>query len=480
MNSIRKSLGYSLLSSNAVTSLQFFGSLIIARLLTPEQIGIFSVASVVVAVAQIMRDFGVTSYIIQVETLSMALLRTAFGLALLVALGLATLVGLSSSVVASFYGEPQMQEVMLILALNFALTPFGSLALACARRQMRFRAIGIIDVLSAIVSLGTTIVLSLQGMGAISLAWGAIAGSLTTVTGAQFLRPAEMPIWPSLKGCVAILRFGSLTTASSITGYLNMAAAELILGKMLGMSAVAYFNRASSLNRFVASGFAKALNPVLLPLLSELRRNGENIREYYHLGTTFATGILWPVFGLIGILSEPLIMVLFGEQWRQSARLVPYFAATAMISASFTMASATYLALGRPKYNLIAELINLPIKIISIIILAPYGLIYVAFSWPFIALAGAVVHSIFLYRLINISPTMLFPALYKSLIVTIGTAAAASVTSHIIAYRIEGIYALQLLFSAIAGCITWSLLIYKINHPLKKEFDNFIKSKANK
>lgn len=469
MNSIRKSLAYSLLSSNAVTALQFFGSLIIARLLTPEQIGIFSVAAVVVALAQITRDLGVSGYIIQVKELTTEILRAAFGLALLSAGCLALALSLASGAIADFYAEPRLQEVMLVLALNFALTPFGSVTMACVRREMGFRALAMVDVLSALLSLAVTIALAYLGHGAMSLAWGAIAGTLVSVLAAQLLRPAYMPWLPGLKGASAILKFGSITTSSSILGYLNGSAADLVLGKLASMSAVAYFNRAASLNRFFGNLLAKALNPVLLPAFSNIRRQEGDISAAFLSGTALLTAVTWPLYALIAIMAEPLILLMFGDQWRVSIELVPYIALTAMLSSTYTLCGPSYVARGKPSLNLISEAINLPIKLGAIIYFAPDGVLAVAKAWPWIAFSGAVVHHIIIARELHVSPWRFVGTLWQSAAVTVVAAIGAWLPFQFIANHPATHEVTQLLAGAAGGALSWVLATSLFRHPVSLE-----------
>lgn len=470
MNSIRKSLGYSLLSSNAVTGLQFFGSLIIARLLTPEQFGIFSVAAVVVAIAQILRDLGVSAYIIQVQDLTSEILRAAFGLALLSASTIAFALSLASGSIADFYAEPRLQDVMLVLAINFALTPFGSVTMACIRREMGFRAIGIVDVLSALISLGVTICLAYFGHGAMSLAWGAIAGTVVSVIAAQFLRPAYMPWLPSLRGASAILKFGSITTSSSILGYLNNSATDLVLGKLSGMSAVAYFNRAASLNRFFGTLLSKALNPVLLPAFSNIRRQDGDLGFAFLNGTSLLTAITWPLYAIIAILAEPLILLMFGDQWRVSIELVPYIALTALLSSTYTLCGPSYVARGKPSLNLISEAINLPIKVGVIIYFAPDGVLAVAMAWPWIALSGAFVHQVLIATVLEISLWHFIRSLWLSMVVTVLSAVGGWLAYQFVADNYPTTHdATQLLAGAAGAGILWMLAIYLVRHPVSVE-----------
>lgn len=475
MNSVRKSIAYSLLSSNAVTALQFFGSLAIARLLTPEQIGIFSVASVVIALAQILRDMGASGYVIQAEKLTGELLQSAFGLALLSAMGIAAALGLASGFIADFYGEPDVREVMLILALNFALTPFGALTVACLRREMRFKAIGMLDFASAIVALATSVSLALLGHEAASLAWGAVAGTLATVLGTIRLRPAYLPWLPRFRGMRPILRFGSLTTASSVLYYLSMNATDLVLGKLASMSAVAYFNRAASLNRFFGNMITKAIGPVLLPAFAEFKRQGRDIGKTFNHSTRLLTAVVWPVYAMIAVLAEPLVLTLFGAQWGAAVPLVPYIATTALISSTYTMCGACYTALGRPSLNLLVEGIHLPIKIGVIVWLAPSGVLAVAQAWPVLALAGAVVHQVLLQRELDVSLSVMLAHLWQSLLVVLITAVGGGLSARFLAgLSVSYHHELSLLGGFGGAALAWLLALQLSRHPLVGELKRIV------
>ena len=472
MSKIRSSILYSLASSNVITAMQFAGTLIIARLLRPEEIGLYSVASVVVALSQIVRDLGASGYIVQVKELTPAVLRGAFGLMLLSAGFIGGGIWFASPAIATFYGEPAMQDIMRVLALNFALTPVGSVTLAVVRREMRFRAVAIVNLASTAVSLISSIVLAQLGYGAMSLAWGAIAGTLATFIGSLILRPATMPWAPSLYGIRPILTFGSLTTGSSILSHLNMSASDLVLGKFGDMGAVAYFNRAASLNRFFGTMLMTGLQPVLLPALSQIRRDGSDMKASILKATSMVTGITWPVYAVIAVLAEPLILVMFGDQWVSSIPLVPYIALTALLSSTYTLCGASYTARGKPSLNLLAEGINLPIKVALIVMAAPLGVLAVARVWPLAAVAGAVVHQILLYKTFGISPLDLFRPLWRSLAVTLVAVLVSIAISQTFSTTFNDVRDRDLtilLTTCIGSGLAWFAGILLFKHPLATE-----------
>ncbi len=137
MSQIRKALALTFLSTNGATAVLFGVTLVLARLLSPEQIGIFSITAVAVSIAQLFRDFGVASYLQHEAELTRAKVATAFGVLLASSWMIAVLVYLTSGPLARFYGEPGVQDVMQVLALGFVFIPFGAVTHNLLTRDYR-------------------------------------------------------------------------------------------------------------------------------------------------------------------------------------------------------------------------------------------------------------------------------------------------------------------------------------------------------
>jgi O-antigen/teichoic acid export membrane protein len=172
--SIHKSLLFSFAEKYTVLVLGFVSSVVLSRLLTPTEVGVYSIGAVVVAVLQIVRDFGVGQYLIKERELTPEKIRAAFSLTLMIAWVIGGLLALLSGPVSDFYREPGVGQVLRVLALNCLLIPFGSITLPVLRREMRFGAIYTINVTSAVVSLVASIGLVLAGFSFMALAWSSV------------------------------------------------------------------------------------------------------------------------------------------------------------------------------------------------------------------------------------------------------------------------------------------------------------------
>ena len=115
----RTAIGFNITGGYLTLSLQFVSTMILARLLTPEEIGIFSAGFTIVALAQLFRDFGLNQYIIQEKELNETKIRTTFTLNLLMSWTLGTLLFIAAGLIADFFQEEGIETLIRILSFNF-------------------------------------------------------------------------------------------------------------------------------------------------------------------------------------------------------------------------------------------------------------------------------------------------------------------------------------------------------------------------
>ena len=132
--SLKRSFMISFGKSGGSFLLHFASNIILARLLLPSEIGLFSVCVALTAVLHTLRDFGVGRYLIKEKDLTDDKVRTVFGVAILIGWSLAALIYLSRGAVADFYNEPQIEPLMALLSINFLLLPIGQPAFVLMRR----------------------------------------------------------------------------------------------------------------------------------------------------------------------------------------------------------------------------------------------------------------------------------------------------------------------------------------------------------
>jgi len=136
--SIKRGVAISFGKTGTAFLISFASNIVLARLLLPSEIGIFSTALAVLAILHAIRDFGLGRYLLKEPILTDDKIRTVFGVAILISWSLGAIIFVFRGQAAEFYRERQIAEILGWLSVNFVFLPFGQPALALMRRERRY------------------------------------------------------------------------------------------------------------------------------------------------------------------------------------------------------------------------------------------------------------------------------------------------------------------------------------------------------
>lgn len=472
MTSVRRALGLSLAERYAMIAIGLLSSMIIARLLTPEEVGIYSVSLAVIGIAQVLRDFGIGNYLIQVKDLTDKHISTAFGFSLLMGGSLFIIVILAAPYAGSFYSDERLVQTMRLSALNFIVLPFCSISLSLLNRDMLFSRIVTVNLIAAVFALAATISLAYNGHGPNSMAIGAVVGNVITGIGAWIARTDRKLLLPGLSEWRAILNFGGQSSIASVVTTIAIDINDLAIGKLMGFGPVAMFSRAQSLTNMFSANIIAAVRRVAYPAFSRAHREGESLETRYVSSVAALTVMAWPFYGFGALYSLELLRLLFGSQWDEAAGLMPFFCIAGFFSASSNLILTAVMAVGRIDLVTKSELIFQPLRIVLIISAAMIWETLIACAIAFVI--AFIIHTPFLYafkaRCIPNDYSALLSNLWLSAKVTIATLIGPAVVAIYAGIDREEPVSLALLGIAIAmGLTSWlfSLIVFK--HPISTD-----------
>jgi O-antigen/teichoic acid export membrane protein len=294
MSTPRRSILLAFSERYATLLIYFVSTVILARLLTPAELGVYSVGMAVVTMAHSLRDFGISNFLIQKERLTQEDVFTVCWISVALAWGIGLVILAASGEVAAFYGQPQLRLLIIILAGSFFVLPFSSLRMALLRREMDFGALVRINVGAALVQASLSIVLVACGLSYLGLGLAALMGTVATL-----LAASRVPVRFRLFG----LRFGdwrpvwyfsSRATSMSLIGNLGSASPDLLIGKLVGFDAVGLFSRAMGLVQLVERGIMDGVRGVALPYFAGCHRRDESLEDVYARSLTLLLSVSWP------------------------------------------------------------------------------------------------------------------------------------------------------------------------------------------
>jgi O-antigen/teichoic acid export membrane protein len=327
---VRRGVGWMMASQGVMQALAFLTSVLIARLMSPRQVGLANEAVVFVSLALVLVDFGVASVVVQrprlteLETSSLFWAGSVLGLVLaLIGVGL-------SGPIADLYGEPKVRALFAVLSVTFLVTGPGIVQGALLTRELRFRNLELRTIAATIASCATAIVLAALGAGP----WAIVAQTITMASVSTVLLWRSSTWRPKWIFSFAVLReFGAF--ASNVFGakmlyWANANVDNLLVGRFLGAASLGAYSLAFAVALTPVNRIAIPITQVFFPAFSRLR-DREPIAEVWLRAVGMLAFFVAPaMFGLI-VVAPDLVPVVFGEKWRHAAPVMQFLAAIALL-----------------------------------------------------------------------------------------------------------------------------------------------------
>jgi O-antigen/teichoic acid export membrane protein len=306
-------------------------TVVISRLLSPADVGAFAVAMALVGVVAVLREFGVSTYLVQETDLDARRVAAAFTLTIGIGSALGLVVALLAVPTASFYGDPRLRDILWILALSFALTPLGSVSQSLLTREMRFDVLAWVRLAHGAVAGGVGVLLAWLGYGPLSLAWAALCATIVNAVLSMVARPHPLRLNVNRADLARVVAVGLPATLVSIVDDLINTIPDLVVGRWQGLAAAGLLSRARGLSQMAHQLIARAANPVFFAVFSERRRDGAEVEQLYVKATSCVCAVGWVLLVPLAVLADPVVRVLFGAQWGEVAVLLRWLCASAAV-----------------------------------------------------------------------------------------------------------------------------------------------------
>ena len=466
--STRRSLFFSFLDRYASLLISVASSMVIARLLTPAEIGVFSVTMVLLMYVSTVRDMGAGQYLRQEKELTIDRIRAVWAVQLGLGLGLACIVLLASYPVAVFYNEPRMRDILLVVALNYAINPFGSLTYAWLMREMRFESVALMRFSAGLGGAIVSLWLAWKDYGPISLAFGSLASTVVNALLAVYFRPKSFPWLPGVAEIKRVLVFGSQLTGSSVLNTVANSAPELLLGKLQDLTAVGLYSRASGLVQMFHRLFVDAVGAVCLTWFARQSREQGGFVEPFLKATAYVTAFGWSFCLAIICLAQPIIRVLYGTQWDAAVDLTRLMAVAMAFSVPAALCQTALLSTGAVSTIARVTVISAAQSVVFVVLGATQGIIALGVTSILAAAVAAAIALRATSKHIKVPVFELLRTFRQSATVALMAAIGPAVALWLYGPYPDG-STLPLAFGSVGGLTGFVVGIVVVKHPLHIE-----------
>ena len=329
--------------------IQTGSTVILARLLSPDDYGLVAMVMAVTGFMMVFKDLGLSTATVQKDKVNHGQISTLFWVNVAVSAAAMLVIAAISPAIAWFYDEPRLIWIGLALSTSFLFVGLSVQHQALLRRQMRFAAIVTRDTAAMLIGAGLAIVLAWRG----AVYWSLVAmqvGTAASGTIMLWLVCKWRPGWPVRGvGVRSMLRFGLDITGFQIVNYFARNADKILLGRFYGPSVTGLYSRAYSLFMLPISQIRAPLIAVAMPALSHLQNEPIRYARYYYKLVSVLAFITMPLAGFLFVCSENIIRLLLGEKWMDANAIFKILAAAAFIQAVETTRGLTLISLGLTK-----------------------------------------------------------------------------------------------------------------------------------
>lgn len=467
MLNIRRSLFINFFASTGGTFINFAVSLFLARLLSPSDIGVYSMTIVFVNIAHIFRDFGVGSYLQREENLTQEKLRAATGVLFTTSWLLAAAMYAGSNWFGTWFNEPRMIPVTKVLAICFAFIPFASISSSLLTREFAAGKQAWVTAVSTVTSSVTCIGLAVMGCGTMSMAWAQLASIIACCLVHIPLRPKYLPWLPSLKHWRDVVHFGISSLLTNCLSSVNNSIPDILLGKLGNATSVGLFSRANSTVNIFFHIAGNTANYGSVSYLAQAHHRGESVGELLNKATVLLTGVAWTALALTYIFATEIITVLYGEKWLRSVPAMDGLLVACAVGTVFNYYPAAMTAIGRPYLAAFPSAVTLLSRIAFAFALFDGSIR--SFSWVICAATVIATPVIFIQQRIYLHHRLstILVALWPSAAVAMICMAGAALLKA--SFPASSTPVSVLLVSATPLACLWYLSVRAVGHPLTVE-----------
>jgi len=354
---------------------------ILARLLTKEDFGLVAVAVIAISYLSVVKDLGLGLALVQRRENIDEAANTVFTINLMLGFFLSLIVLPLAPLFAAYFEDPMITPVLRWLGLSFAIHALGSVHGSLLMRDLDYRRKFIPDmgntIIKGLVSLG----LAFTGYGVWALVFGQIAGSFASVILVWSISPWRPRLALNRRIAGQLVRFGASITGVDILTVFVDNLSYIIVGRLFGLAALGVFTMSYRLPEMLIIGNLWVMAAVLFPAFSSIQDKPDELRRGFLISIRLVQLIAMPLCVGLFLVADPIVRVVFGEQWLDTIPLLRILSIYALVTSIGYHVGDVYKAIGRPDILFKLNILSIFLMVPALLIGSLYGLTGIALGY---------------------------------------------------------------------------------------------------
>lgn len=368
----------------------FIVSVVLARILAPEDYGQIALITVFTTIMQVFVDSGLGTALIQKKDADDLDFSSVFYFNFVVCLALYATMFVAAPVIAVFYNDSSLTPIIRVISLTIVISGVKGIQQSYVSRHMLFKRFFYATLGGTIFSAFLGVGLAYAGFGV----WAIVAQQLSNTTIDTLIlwltvkwRPKKMFSWERLKN---LLSFGWKMLASSLLDTIYNNIRSLIIGKMYSSAELAYYNQGDKMPSVIVNNINTSIDSVLLPTMANAQDDCTRIKEMTRRAIKMSTYAMAPLMMGLAFCAEPIIQLVLTDKWLPCVPYLRIFCITYMFYPIHTANLNAIKAMGRSDMFLKLEIAKKVVGIFLLISTMNFGVMIMAYS----LLVGSVLNQI--------------------------------------------------------------------------------------
>ena len=404
---------------------------ILAHLLRPSEFGVVALALLASTLLDRVADFGVAEALViapdeELEQRS----QTAFRLTMITGGAVAVLIAALSGVFASFFDQDQLQELLLLVALNLFIRTTAQTPYALAQRSLNFSVRAVAELSDVLVRGIVSIILAVAGVGAMSLMLGYLAGSISYAVILWWRTHFRPRRGRTGLGARSMLGFGGKLTILEIFSTIQYNIDNAVVGKVLGAASLGYYQMAYRMPELLVYNLSVVAGRVLYPAFAAVDEGTQLVRAYL-VSMRYLLVVSIPASTGLVLLARPFIVAVFGHRWLPAVPAMQVIVALSMSGVIGIPAGTVYKATNRVGVLLWLNVPRFIIIGVGLVLFADDGIVAVALVMTTAAVSGALIGIAFASHLLHVRAREIFRAAWPAVVSGVPAAGVFAVAADV-------------------------------------------------
>jgi O-antigen/teichoic acid export membrane protein len=357
------------------------GTIVLARLLTPEDYGLIGMVAVFTGFVAVFKDLGLSAATVQRAEISHSQVTNLFWVNLTVGVVLALVIAAVAPALARFYGDTRLTAITDVSAIGFLLGGLTIQHEALLRRQMRFTSLAVVEIAAMLASVSIAVSLAWYGAQYWSLVFSQLAFAAATAACVWMLSGWRPGLPTRRSGVRSMLLFGGNLTGFNLINYWARNLDNVLIGRFWGALQLGLYSRAYQLLLLPIDQITAPITAVAVPALSRLADSPERYRRAYVRILAKLAMVTMPLMAFMIATSDWVVRLILGSQWMGVSPLFAWLGLAGLVQPLSSTAGWLLITQARTRDMFWWGTVGCTIIMASICAGLPWGALGVAMSY---------------------------------------------------------------------------------------------------